>query len=82
MMNSAMKTFALQRAIGAAALCALWMTAGDVRAEANKAEYELAERCDKAAADWFRRNWGKTASGEEASFENYYSRRAKSATSF
>jgi len=82
MMNSAMKTFALQRAIGAAALCALWMTAGDVRAEANKAEYELAERCDKAAADWFRRNWGKTASGEEGRSRITTAAVPKSATSF
>ena len=71
-MNSAMKTFAPQKAVAAAALCALWMTVGDVRAEPNKTEYELAERCGKAAADWFGRNWGKTASVEEASFENHY----------
>lgn len=76
-MSSALKTFALQQAVGAAALCGFWMTAGDVRAEPNKAEYELGERCSKAAADWFRRNWGKTASGEEASFESHYSPRAK-----
>jgi len=72
-MNSAMKTFALQQAVGAAVLCAVWLTVGDVRAEPNTAEYELAERCGKAATDWFRRNWGKTASGEEASFDNHYS---------
>jgi len=70
-----MKTSALRQAIGAAALCALPMTVGDVCAEPNKAEYELGERCGKTAADWFRRNWGKTASSEEASFENHYSPR-------
>lgn len=74
-MNSSMKSFALQQAVAAAALCGLWMTAGDVRAEANKADYELTERCGRAAADWFGRDWGKTASGEEASFENHYSPR-------
>ena len=71
-----MKTFTLQRAVGAATLCALWMTEGRVRAEANKAESELVEQCSKAAADWFKRNWGKTASGEEASFESHYGTRA------
>jgi hypothetical protein len=78
MMNNAIKAgFPLRSAVGAAALCALCMTVGDVRAEPSKAEYELAEHCDKAAADWFKRNWGKTASGEEASFENHYSPRAQ-----
>jgi hypothetical protein len=75
-MNSSMTSFVLRQAVAAAALCALWMTAGDVRAEPNKAEYGLTERCGKAASDWFGRNWGKTASGEEASFENHYSPRA------
>jgi hypothetical protein len=74
-MNSSMKGFALRQAVAAAALCALWMTAGDVRAEANKAEHGLTERCGEAAADWFGRHWGKTGSGEEASFENHYSPR-------
>jgi hypothetical protein len=77
MMNSVIKAFPLHSAVGAAVLCALWMSVGDVRAETNKVEYELAERCGEAAADWFKRNWGKTASGEEASFENHYSPRAK-----
>jgi hypothetical protein len=74
-MTSSMKGFALQQAVAAAALCALWMTAGDVRAEPNKAESELTQHCGEAAADWFRHNWGKTASAEEASFENHYSPR-------
>jgi hypothetical protein len=42
----------------------------------NKTEYELAERCGEAATDWFKRNWGKIASSEEASFENHYNPRA------
>jgi hypothetical protein len=74
-MISAMKAFAPQKAVAAAALCALWMTGGDVRAEPNKTGYERAERCGEAAADWFGRNWSKTASGEKASFENHYSPR-------
>lgn len=77
MMNSAIKAFPLRSAVGAAAICGLCMTVADVRAAPSKAEYELAEQCDKAAADWFKPNWGKTASGEEASFENHYSPRAK-----
>ena len=77
MTSSAMKTLALRQAVGGAVLCGLWLTAGDVRAEPNKAEYELVERCSKVAADWFSRNWGKTARGEEASFESHYSPRAK-----
>lgn len=76
-MNNAIKAFTLQSAVGVAALCALCMTVGDVRAEPNKVQYEPAEHCDKAAADSFKRNWGKTASGEEASFENHYTPRAK-----
>jgi hypothetical protein len=76
-MSSALKTFALQQAVGVAALCGFWMTARDIRAEPNKAEYELVERCNKVAADWFRRNWGKTSISEEASFESHYSPRAK-----
>jgi hypothetical protein len=74
-MNSSVKSFALQQAVAAAVLGALWTTAGDVRAEPDKAEHELTERCGEAAADWFGRSWGKTASGEEASFENHYSPR-------
>lgn len=67
----------LRQAVGAAALCGFWITAGDVRAESNKADYELVERCSKAAADWFSGAWGKTASSEEASFESHYSARTK-----
>ena len=74
-MNSSMTSSALRLAVAAAALCALWMTAGHVRAEPNKAKSELTERCGAAAADWFGRNWGKTGSGEEASFEKHYSPR-------
>jgi len=77
-----MKIFRLQQAVGAVALCALWMTVGNVRAEPNKAESELVERCSKAAADWFKRNWGKTASGEEASFESHYGTRGNKCYAF
>jgi hypothetical protein len=76
-MNSAIKPFPFQSAVGAAALCVLWMTVGDVRAEASEVRYEIAEQCGNAAADWFKRNWGKTASAEEASFQNLYNSRAK-----
>jgi hypothetical protein len=49
---------------------------GDVRAEPNKAQYELQERCGESAAKWFRREWSSAISaGQITTYENHYNRK-------
>jgi len=68
----------------AACALALMALAISVRAEPNKAEYELAARCGKDVAAWFKSEFGVTGSGgvvntddgqATVGFENHYNRK-------